>query len=81
MAQLAKVANSQTNSIAAAVRRGRGRSLAVDMNRVADERWPVSALMLGASAALRLTLVKLTSCWNSGTALHGYFAASMTVTT
>ena len=44
---------------AAAVRRGRGRSLAVDMNRVADERWPVSALMLGASAALRLTLVKL----------------------
>jgi hypothetical protein len=59
LAQLAKVANSQTNSIAAALRRGRGRSLAVDMNRVADERWPVSALMLGASAALRLTLVKL----------------------
>ena len=51
------------------------------MNRVADEPWPVSAFMLGASAAPRLTLVKPMSLWDRGTALHGYFAASMTVTT
>lgn len=51
------------------------------MNRVADEPWPVSAFMLNASAGPRLTLVKSTSRWDSGTALRGYFAASMTVTT
>jgi hypothetical protein len=51
------------------------------MNRMADEPWPVSVFMLGGSAVPRLTLVKLTSRWDSGTALRRYFAASMTVTT